>query len=200
MVNIDITKFLTKNKFSRPGILLSEVLAIVVHWVANPGTTAQQTGNYFNSLAKQNKKIDRYASAHFTVDKSEIVQHIPLNEIAYHVGARKNKYTTFIKERLPSKYFTNNPITPNYCTIGIEVCHPTWRGNFEKETIENLTDLLAKLCFQFDLEPMSQIIRHYDVTMKLCPKYYVENPVVWENIKLMVMDKLGGLCHERKND
>ena len=33
------------------------------------------------------------------------------------------------------------------------------------------------------VDPEKDIIRHYDVTGKLCPKYYVEHPDAWEKLK-----------------
>ena len=38
-------------------------------------------------------------------------------------------------------------------------------------------------CKEFNLEA-KDVIRHYDVTGKLCPKYYVENPMAWESFLL----------------
>jgi N-acetylmuramoyl-L-alanine amidase CwlA len=42
-------KLLTINKFSRPGVPLRAAKGIVVHWVANPKTTAEQNRNYFET-------------------------------------------------------------------------------------------------------------------------------------------------------
>ncbi len=46
---------LTKNKFSRPGTALKTVNGVVVHYVGNPGSTAEGNRNYFESL-KAGKK------------------------------------------------------------------------------------------------------------------------------------------------
>ena len=40
-------------------------------------------------------------------------------------------------------------------------------------------NLCAYLCVEFDLKP-DDIIRHYDVTGKICPKYFVDHPEEWE--------------------
>ena len=42
--------------------------------------------------------------------------------------------------------------------------------------------LAAWLCTRFGLT-QDQVIRHYDVTGKNCPKYYVEHPEAWEQMK-----------------
>jgi N-acetylmuramoyl-L-alanine amidase CwlA len=43
-------------------------------------------------------------------------------------------------------------------------------------------ELVAFLCGKFNLT-MDNVIRHYDVTGKNCPKYYVENPDAWIQMK-----------------
>ena len=42
--------------------------------------------------------------------------------------------------------------------------------------------LSAWLCVRFGLTS-ENVIRHYDVTGKNCPKYYVENPDAWIQMK-----------------
>ena len=42
--------------------------------------------------------------------------------------------------------------------------------------------LTAWLCGKYDLEK-KDIIRHYDVTGKMCPKYYVKHPKAWKKLK-----------------
>lgn len=155
-------EYLTPNAYSRPQKSLEQVKAIVMHWVANPKTTAQMNRNYFNNRADGRFG---YGSAHFIVDKTEIIQCIPLNEMAYHVGAFE--YTRFARTFL-SEY-------PNNCTIGIELCHEDWDGNFANETIDNATRLVIALLKVFNLSAF-HIIRHYDVTKKICPKLWVREP------------------------
>ena len=40
--------------------------------------------------------------------------------------------------------------------------------------------LTAWLCRTVELDPDTDVIRHYDVTEKLCPLYYVEHPEAWD--------------------
>ena len=44
-------QLLTPNEYSRPQIALPEITAIVVHYTANPGSTAQQNRDFFEGLA-----------------------------------------------------------------------------------------------------------------------------------------------------
>lgn len=67
----------------------------------------------------------------------------------------------------------------NRDTLSIEVCHPDESGAFTAESYASLLRLTAWLCVETQLPP-EQVIRHYDVTGKLCPLYYVEQPEAWE--------------------
>ena len=168
-------KFLTENKFSRPNKNLIGVKGIVIHWVGNAGTSALANRNYFENLKNQ-KDINkaRYASAHFIIGlDGEIIQCLPTGEMAYHAGAAS--YRLGMTERL-STY-------PNNCTIGIELCHPDWTGRFTKETYGAAVELTATLIKQFNLNPQKDIYRHFDVTGKICPKYFVEKNEAWNNFK-----------------
>lgn len=155
-------RLLTVNPYSRPGKKLLGVSGIVLHWVANPGTTPEMNRNYF-----ENRKEGKtgYGSAHYIIGvDGEILRCIPEGEMAYHVGAKK--YTEqAVKEFGPY---------PNNRTIGIELCHPDWSGKFTSETIDAAAELCADLCRRHELLPMD-IVRHYDVTGKDCPKWFVEH-------------------------
>ena len=145
------------NEWSRPGEELKEVRGIVLHYVGNPGTTAQANRNYFNSLA--DGTLETYASSHFIVGlEGEALQCVPLGEIAYASNTR------------------------NGDTISIEVCHPDEAGEYAPATYARVVELTAWLCREFRLNPKEDVIRHYDVTGKLCPLYYVEHPEAWERL------------------
>ena len=152
-------QLLTPNPNSRPGDKLVEVTGIVVHYVGNPNTTAKQNRDYFEDLAITQATS---ASSHFVVGlEGEILQCMPLNEVAY---ASKHR---------------------NADTISIEVCHPTEDGKFTKETYKAVVALVAWLVVEYDLAE-DEVIRHYDVTGKECPKYYVQYESAWEDFKLDV--------------
>lgn len=67
----------------------------------------------------------------------------------------------------------------NKDTISIEVCHPDDSGLFNDTTYAALVRLTAWLCEVGDLTT-DQVIRHYDVSGKECPRYYVRNEAAWE--------------------
>lgn len=157
-------EILPVNPYSRPGDKVSKVTAIVVHYVGNPGTTAEQNRSYFNNLAELK---NAYASSHYVVGlQGEIIQCVPLDEIAY---ASNNR---------------------NYDTISIECCHQDAEGRFTGDTYNSLVRLVAALCRTYGLNPETDVIRHYDVTGKLCPIYYVNNPDEWYAFKLSVKNEM----------
>ena len=153
-------QLLTKNAYSRPGSKLLYVRNIVIHYVANPGTSAQANRNYFENLQnKANNPDGVKASAHFIVGlNGEVVQCIPLTEIAY------------------ANYPRNDD------TISIEVCHPDETGQFNEETYRTVVRLTADLLKDYGLNA-DDVIRHYDVSGKNCPKYYVEHEDAWEKLR-----------------
>ena len=57
-------KPLVVNEYSRPGTALEKINAVVVHYVGNPGTTAEQNRSYFAGLAVSGAT---WASSHFIV-------------------------------------------------------------------------------------------------------------------------------------
>lgn len=147
---------LVKNEYSRPGTFLPEINGLVVHYVANPGTSAANNRSYFNGLAQSGAT---WASSHFIIGlEGEVLQIIPLDEIAYCSNAR------------------------NEDTIGIECCHPDETGKFNDETYDSLITLLCDLCIEYELDPLTEIIRHYDVTGKMCPLYFVEHEDEWKTL------------------
>jgi N-acetylmuramoyl-L-alanine amidase len=179
-------RLLTVNPFSRPGKRLTGVKGIVIHWVANPGTSALQNRNYFEGLKAQDLSNPKsvFASAHAIVGiAGEVVQCVPTEEMAYHVGAKS--YTPEALGRL-GHY-------PNNATLGIELCHPEADGRFTVETLNAATELCGLLCIQTGLHPLTDIWRHYDITGKDCPRWFVEHPQEFEEFKRGVVSAVNFL-------
>lgn len=155
-------QLLTPNEYSRPQKGLDEVHDIVIHYVDEPGSTAQQNRDYFESLKDGS---GRSVSSHFIISlDGSIIQCVPLGEVAY---ASNNR---------------------NSDTISIECCHPDDSGKFNDETYNSCVDLTAWLCYAFQIGP-DHVIRHYDVNGKDCPIYYVKNPEAWEQLKADVAER-----------
>ena len=147
-------RLLPLNPYSRPGTPLGAVNGVVVHYTGNPGTTAAQNRSYFANLAVTH---ETYASSQFLIDlDGTVIQCVPVNEVAYCSSQRNND------------------------TLSIEVCHPDETGAFTDASLAALTDLVQWACDTYDLE-RDQVLRHYDVTGKICPKYFVDHPDAWED-------------------
>ena len=160
-----IKMYLTPNKYSRPQTPLKKVTKIAVHWVGNAGSSAKGNRNYFESL--KDKHI--YASSHYIIGlEGEIIQCIPESEISYATN-QANSYS-----------------------ISIENCHPDNTGKFNDKTLHSLIDLCVDICKRYNLDPLKDIIRHYDISGKCCPKYWVEHPDDFLKFKTTVNKVLKG--------
>ena len=155
---------LTPNKWSRPQTKIGTIRNIVVHWVGNAGSTAENNAKYFDSL-KDGRGT--YASSHYIIGNDGVViRCVPESEVAYHASSA-NSYS-----------------------IGIEVCHPDNTGKYTDVAYKSLIELLVDLCTRYKLDPKQSIIRHYDVSGKDCPKYYVKNTDAWKKLKQDVVDAM----------
>ena len=182
---------LEPNRFSRPQVAMKGIKGICVHWVANPMSTAINNRNYFNNLKNQNPQAtgNRYASSHEIIGlNGEIIVCVPDNEVAYHAGA--TTYKPRVKQLLDN--------SPNRHLYGIEVCHPDWVGEFNIITYLSLVNRVAYLLNKFNLKPsIDTIWRHFDVTGKDCPKYYVQNPKAWDNFIEDVTSKYNDIVNPK---
>ncbi len=155
-VSVDLIKI---DGASRRGTSLDELNAIVIHYIGNPGTSAQNNRNYFNNP-------DSTVSAHFVVGlEGEIIQCVPLWEKSSASNHR------------------------NSDTISIEVCHPDETGVFTDATYRALVELVACLCRETGLDA-DDVIRHYDITGKLCPLWFVEDEAAWATFKADIANQL----------
>ena len=122
------------------------------------------------TTAKQNHKFynnkSSNVSSHFIVGMDgEIIQCLPLNEVSSASNER------------------------NKDTVSIEVCHPDDTGQFTDKTYQSLVRLTAWLCNLGKLKT-NHVIRHYDITGKECPRYYVRNEDKWDQFLNDVEDAI----------
>ena len=144
---------------ARSGIALEGVKDVVIHYIGNPDTSAQDNRNWFNSP-------DTHVSSHFVIGlNGEVIQCVPLEEKSSASNHR------------------------NRDTISIEVCHPDESGRFTDASYDSLVKLTAWLCKVYGLTEQN-VIRHYDVTGKECPLYFVNNEDAWRQFRADVRAKL----------
>ena len=136
---------------------------LVLHYTANNGDTAFSNCKYFSGA-------NRNASAHYFVDEKGIYRSVRDMNVAWHCGSM-NGYK--------HKYCRNTN------SIGIEMCSRIdSNGKFyiKEKTIANAIELTKFLMEKYDI-PVENVIRHYDVTGKMCPKPFVEDEKLWLDFK-----------------
>lgn len=163
-----ITRFDVAHPTNYGGIrAISKIKYIVIHYTGNDGDSDEGNINYF-------KSPNRRASAHFFVDDDSISQSVPITNVAWHCGG--DKY----KNSLGGSMYK---IVTNTNSIGIEICDTKRDGtyNISIATKRNVIKLVRALMDDFNV-PIENIVRHYDVTGKHCPRYYVDD-VAWAMFK-----------------
>lgn len=149
------------------GLRGSPVKYIVIHYTANDGDTAQANGRYFAN----NDRLG--ASAHWFVDENYRVLSVEEHFVAWHCGGA----------------MYNHPECRNSNAIGVELCSRRAADGtfyFTPETVENAQGLVRELMEKYSV-PVDHVIRHYDVTGKVCPAPFVgAGKTAWEEF-------LGGL-------
>ena len=136
---------------------------LVLHYTANNGDTALSNCKYFSGA-------NRNASAHYFVDEKGVYRSVRDMNVAWHCGSL-NGYK--------HKYCRNTN------SIGIEMCsRKDKNGKFyiKEETIANAIELTKYLMEKYDI-PVENVIRHYDVTGKICPRPFVEDEKLWLDFK-----------------
>lgn len=136
---------------------------IVMHFTANDGDTDENNGKYFaNNVVK--------TSAHYFVDDDSVTQSVPDDYVAYSVGGEKySNYSTTGGGKLHGKCTNTN-------SISIELCDDVKNGTIypSAQTIVNAIELVKTKMKEYDI-PASNVIRHFDVTGKSCPAYWVDD-------------------------
>lgn len=154
---MQINKLLTPYNHN-PGSI-DRIKYIVIHYVGALGGARANCQWYAGG--------DRGASAHYFVDfDGSIWQSVEDKDIAWHCGAKSYR----------------QPECRNANSIGIELCVRN-KGSqadtsrdwyFEDATVAAAIRLTRELMDKYHV-PVDHVIRHYDVTGKICPNPYVYN-------------------------
>lgn len=157
---------------------------IIIHFVGAAGQ-AKDNANYF-------RNVYREASAHYFVDPNNIIQVVEDGQVAWHVGdgysSGKGTYNGYIGYGA-----TNNN------AIGIEMCQDTstgkdaWEWQIHQKTYEQTLLLTVHLMRKYNI-PFDHVIRHYDVSGKLCPGCWLDNGkwTMWWKFKSDLKQLLNG--------
>ena len=166
---MNINRKISKYNFNKGSV--SRIKYIVIHYVGALGG-AEDNCRYYGGG-------NRNASAHYFVGfNGEVWQCVEDANIAWHCGASSYKHAE----------------CRNANSIGIEMCvrkkntksmgatDKDWY--FEDATVEAAAELTRYLMNKYGV-PASHVIRHYDVTGKICPNPYVYNTSAhtWDEFK-----------------
>ena len=139
---------------------------IAIHYTAGGSSRSGQ------AMATRNVFLKREASADYVVDDAQIVQvnPDPRNYYCWAVGDKKNPYTG--GGSLYGKAKNRNTISIEICSnlaAGTSAKMPNHSGwSFTDAALNNARQLVRYLMQQYGI-PKDRVVRHYDISGKLCP-------------------------------
>ncbi len=149
----------------------NQIKYIVLHYTGNDGDTAENNAKYYASTVVK-------TSAHYFVDANNVYQSVPDLRIAWAVGGKK--YGSCPQTgggKLYGKCTNTN-------SISIELCDAKKDGVYAPAgaTVTAALELTQTLMEKYGV-PKENVIRHFDVTGKLCPAYWAgkENDAKWKS-------------------
>lgn len=161
-------------------------LYIVLHYTGNDGDTALNNAEYYNRETLR-------MSAHFFVDNNDIYSSVPVEYTAWSVGGKK--YSSCKETGGGSMYGEIR----NVNSINIEMADNSPKDgkiHLTEKTRKNAEDLVVYLMKKYDI-PIERVYRHFDVTGKICPAYFVpygehkeSGQSYWEFFKSNIKNKI----------
>jgi len=135
---------------------LKNIDFIVVHFTANANDTAKNNVDYFATGNQRN------AGAHYFVGRDGVAESIPANFVAWAVGDKQAKL---------NGGGSKMNVCFNYNSVSVELCDfRKWNDKIATIAAEFISALRHDLLIN-----RANIIRHYDVTGKLCPAPLVDD-------------------------
>ena len=141
---------------------------LAIHFTAGSSSKPGVAQNIYNTF------VSRSASADFAVDDRDIVQFNPdiRNYYCWAVGDAKNKYSS--GGSLHGKATNKNTISIEICSTctpatstAVSVAnHSGW--SFSEAALNNAVKLAKMIMEKYNI-PIERVVRHYDISGKLCP-------------------------------
>lgn len=154
----------------------SSIKYLVYHYTGNDGDTASANAQYYrDTLVK--------ASAHYFVDDKEIVQSVADSYVAWAVGGKK------WSDCAQTGGGTLYGVVTNANSLSIEMCDVARDGKLmaSEATLDNAVALGKMLMRKYSI-PLDHVVRHFDVTGKYCPAYFMDADA-WEAFKARLAEK-----------
>ncbi|HZG81503.1 MAG TPA: N-acetylmuramoyl-L-alanine amidase [Brevibacillus sp.] len=160
-----IQDFIPAGRANRPGKQLIGPIYITIHETGNASAGADALAHA--RYLKGDSAASRSASWHFTVDDTNVVQHLPLSEVAWHAGDG------------------NGP--GNTSSISIEICENADGDRAKAE--ERAVELVAFLLKTYKLG-IEAVVQHNRWSGKNCPRIIRSRPGGWESFLQKVRNKM----------
>lgn len=147
-----------------------QIRYLVLHYTGNDGDRAANNARYFQTHVVK-------TSAHYFVDDTAVWQSVPDLRVAWAVGGKR--YASADRTGGGTMYGIIN----NTNSISVELCDTLRDGSYQasEATLDNAAVLCRELMERYKI-PVSRVYRHFDVTGKLCPRYFV-NEDAWAAFK-----------------
>lgn len=145
---------------------------IVMHYTANDGDTDEGNAHYFQGAGRR-------ASAHYFVDEDSVTQSVRDRDAAWHCGGA-----------LESSHHPLRGICMNRNSLGVEMCSDIVGGKYTitPQTVDRAVELVKYLMAKYGID-VDHVVRHYDVTGKLCPEPWVRDESLWRKFKARLTAK-----------
>lgn len=137
---------------------LDSIKYTVFHYTGNKTDTAKANAKFFKD------NVERKAGAHFFIDDEDVYMSISLDLIANAVGGEK------LSNCSKTGGGALHGVVTNKNSWSIEMC--SQHGVFTEQTLYNAALLHVAVCKHFGF-PLDKVCRHFDITGKYCPSYWV---------------------------
>ena len=148
----------------------AQIRYLVYHYTGNDGDTGGNNARYYRDNVVG-------ASAHYFVDDASITRSVPDLAVAWAVGGKK---WSDCKRTGGGKLYG---VVTNTNSISIEMCDTCRDGKLMATgtTLERSAELGRALMAKYNI-PIERVVRHFDVTGKHCPAYFMEE-AAWAKFK-----------------
>ena len=138
-----------------------DIRYLIYHYTGNDGDTGANNAAYFRDNVVE-------ASAHYFVDDDSVTQSVPDLTIAYAVGGKK------WADCPQTGGGTMYGVIKNRNSISIEMCDTKRDGALmaTEATLARAAELGKALMAKYHI-PVERVYRHFDVTGKHCPAYFM---------------------------
>lgn len=173
-----LQELLPLNPRTRPGVPLFDVKALVFHWTGVPNQSVRKVWEFYAT------RDDGWGGAHYGIDAGETLRMVPENELVPGVGGKC--LLSWLDGEPWHGYSRQNALT-----INIEMVPMNAEGEHHGYVLAQAIDLGRRIVERYGLGS-EQVLRHYDVTGKVCPKWFVDHDGDWQAFKHEIVGRRRG--------